>query len=148
MANFGSKRALGLWQEASKIRQEWLDHGLSTQPADRQTAEHSLTMIYVRISRPRPHFEWVSSPAQALPLGVVLHRSVRIALHRSLARGFRVPVRTALAGDPARVPVCWYGQQEAPWIAYRRPCTPCWIIWNGSGSQAARARSAPTARTS
>jgi len=196
VADFGSKRALGLWQEASKIRQEWLDHGLSTQPADRQIAEHSLTMIYARISRPRPRFEWVSSPAQALPLvagwptldtlyalirdprpqgkpplasdlamavsqlrgalsggvtyadpelcparrgknkepwpelppqkalatgvplGVVLHQSVRIALHRSLARGFRALVRTALAGDSASVPVCWYGQQEASWIAY------------------------------
>src|SRR6185437_15314486 len=196
VADFGSKRALGLWQEASKIRQEWLDHGLSTQPADRQIAEHSLTMIYARISRPRPRFEWVSSPSQALPLvagwptletlyalirdprpqgkpplasdlamsvsqlrgalsagvayadpelcparrgkskepwpelppqkalatgvplGVVLHRCVRIALHQSLARGFRALVRTALTGDPGDVPVCWYGQQEASWIAY------------------------------
>jgi hypothetical protein len=196
VADFGSKRALGQWKEASKIRQEWLDHGLSTQPADRQTAEHSLAIIYARISRPRPRFEWVSSPAQALPLvagwptldalyalirdprpqkkpplasdlalslsrlrgalsagvthadpelcpvrrgktkepwpelpphkalatgvplGVVLHQGIRIALHRSLAQGFRAPVRTALAGDPVRVPVCWYGQQEASWIAY------------------------------
>jgi hypothetical protein len=68
VASFLSKRAHGPWQEAIKIRQEWLDHGLSTQPADRQTAEHSLTMIYASISRPRPRFEWVSSPQQALPL--------------------------------------------------------------------------------
>ena len=197
MADFSRRTAHGLWQEASKIRQEWLDQGLSTQPADRQTAEHSLTLIYARLSRPRPRFEWVDSPAQALPLvagwptldalyalirdprpqrkkpplasdlamclsrlrgalsagvghadpemsrvgrgkhndpwpelpprqaldtgvplGVVLHQGVRTALHRSLARGFRAPVRAALAGDPARVPVCWYGQQEASWIAY------------------------------
>jgi hypothetical protein len=195
-ADFQRKRAHGLWQEASKIRQEWLDHGLSTQPADRQTAEHSLTMIYARISRPRPRFEWVSSPQQALPLvagwptlgalyalirsprpqgkpplasdlamslarmrgelsagvahpdpelsparqgkhrdpwpelpplkaldvgvplGVVLHQGVRTALHRSLAQGFRALVRSALAADPANLPVCWYGQQEASWIAY------------------------------
>jgi len=192
MADFQRKRAHGLWQEASKIRQEWLDHGLSTQPADRQTAEHSLTMIYARISRPRPRFEWVCSPQQALPftagwptldtlyalirdprpqgkpplasdlamslsqlrgalsagvahpdpelsparkgkhqepwpelpplkaldvgvpLGVVLHQGVRTALHRSLAQGFRALVRSALAD----LPVCWYGQQEASWIAY------------------------------
>ena len=68
MADFRSKKALGRWQEASKIRQEWLDHGLSTQPADRQAAERALTKIYARISRPRPRFEWVASPAQALPL--------------------------------------------------------------------------------
>lgn len=196
MAVSGSKRAHGLWREATKIRQEWLDHGLSTQPADRQSAERSLTMIYARISRPRPRFEWVTSPAQALPLiagwptldtlyalirdprprgkpplasdlamcvsqlhgalsagvahadpeqsrvaagkrndpwpqmppvealdagvplGVVLHQGVRGALHRSLAQGFRALVRAALAGDQARVPVCWYGQQEASWVAY------------------------------
>jgi hypothetical protein len=180
-ADFQSTRARGLWQEAIKIRQEWLDHGLATQPADRRTAEHSLTMIYARISRPRPRFEWVGSPPQALPLvagwpalgrlfawirdphprgkpplasdlamsvsrlrgalgasvlhpdpelspirkgrrkepwpelpplkafeagaplGVVLHQGIRTALHRA-------PVRAALAGNPADLPVCWYGQ--------------------------------------
>jgi hypothetical protein len=195
-AGFPSKRAHGLWQEAIKIRQEWLDYGLSTQSADQQTAEHSLTMIYARISRPRPRFEWVRSPDEALPLvagwptldrlyawirdprpqgkpplasdlamsasqlrgalsagvahadpelsparqgkrnepwpelpplealetgvplGVVLHQGIRIALTRSLARGFRAPVRAALASDPARIPVCWYGQQDAAWVAY------------------------------
>ncbi|WP_239090815.1 hypothetical protein [Asanoa iriomotensis] len=50
------------------IRQEWLDQALSTLPADRETAERSVTAIYARISRPRPRFEWVSSPAKALAL--------------------------------------------------------------------------------
>jgi hypothetical protein len=53
-----------------------------------------------------------------VPWGVVLHQGIRIALHRSLAHGFRAPVRAALAGDPALLPMCWYGQQEASWIAY------------------------------
>ena len=199
MADSRSSKAHGQWQEAIKIRQEWLDHGLSTQQADRRAAEHSLTVIYARISRPRPRFEWVGSPAQALPLvagwptlaglyarirdphprgkpplasdlamslarlraalsagvlhadpelvparqgkrgdrgdpwpelppsraldagiplGVVLHRGVRTALHRSLAQGFRAPVRAALDGGRDDVPMCWYGQQEASWIAY------------------------------
>jgi hypothetical protein len=196
VADVRSKRALGLWQEAIKIRQEWLDHGLSTQPADRQTAEHSLTMIYARVARARPRFEWVSSPGQALPLvagwptldnlyalirdprspgkpplasdlamsvsqmrgalsagltyadpelsparkgkrgdpwpelpplealeagvplGVLLHQGIRAALHRSLAQGFRALIRAALASNPASVPVCWYGQQDAAWVAY------------------------------
>jgi hypothetical protein len=195
VADFWGRRAHGLWQEASKIRREWLDHGLSTQPADRRTAEHALTAIYARISRPKPRFTWVGSPAEAMPLvtglptldrlyawirdprppgapplasdlamvsarlrgalgdglshpdpelsparkgkrrepwpelpplqaldrgvplGVVLHQGIRTALHRSLAGGFRAPVRTALAGQ-LPVPVCWYGQQEASWIAY------------------------------
>ena len=197
MADFRSDRALGLWQEAIKIRQEWLDHGLSTQPADRQTAEHGLAIIYAKISRPRPRFVWVSSPAQAfplvdgwpsldtlyawirdprqrgkpplasdlalhvsqlrgglsagvahadpelspvgkkgkrnepwpelpplkaleagVPLGVLLHQGIRVALHRSLAEGFRVLVRAAVEVSPNRGPLCWYGQQEAAWVAY------------------------------
>jgi hypothetical protein len=159
-------------------------------------AEHSLTMIYAKISRPRPRFEWAGSPVQALPLvagwptldmlyawirdphprgkpplasdlamsasqlrgalsagvthadpelsparkgkhnepwpelpplqaleagvplGVVLHQGIRTALHHSLAQGFRAPARAALPGNPAHVPVCWYGQQDAAWVAY------------------------------
>src|SRR3984957_12869007 len=68
MADFRSKNALGRWQEASKIRQEWLDHGFSPPTAQRQTAERALTKIYASIARPRPRFEWVASPRQALPL--------------------------------------------------------------------------------
>jgi hypothetical protein len=68
LADIRGKRPHGRWQEAIKIRQEWLDHGLSTEPADRRAAERSLAMIYARISRPRPRFEWVASPHQALPL--------------------------------------------------------------------------------
>ncbi|WP_207936113.1 DUF6745 domain-containing protein [Actinomadura sp. KC216] len=194
-ADFRGKNAHDRWREAVKIRQEWLEHGLSTEPADRQTTERGLTAIYARMSRPRPRFVWVDSPAQAIPLvaglptldelyrqvwnpratgrprvasdlamvasklrgalsaqidyvdpeltparkgkdggrwpelppvealragvplGVVLHRGVHNALHRSLARGFRSPVRAALTAR-GRVPVCWYGQQDAAWIAY------------------------------
>ncbi|GIF49601.1 hypothetical protein DFJ67_4115 [Asanoa ferruginea] len=183
-----------LWHDSVRIRQEWLDVALSTQPADRATAERCVTAIYARISRPRPRFEWVDSPAKALPLvagwptlddlyrwirdplppgrpplasdlaavtaglraalsagvshadpeltparqpgkkqehwpdlppldalargvplPVVLHQSVRGSLHRSLGKGFRHPVRAALAAD---LPVCWYGQQDACWIGY------------------------------
>ncbi|WP_405431772.1 DUF6745 domain-containing protein [Micromonospora sp. NBC_00617] len=184
-----------LWQQAIRIRQEWLDHALSAQPADTSTAERCLAAVYARAGRPRPRFEWVDSPdkarplitgwptldqlsariraprprgtpplacdiamvvsqlrgalsagvthtdpelsplragrtkeprpeltpAQAFdrgaPLAVVLHQGVRTALHRSLAHGFYLPVRAALAGD-GPVPVCWYGQQDASWIAY------------------------------
>jgi hypothetical protein len=62
-----STRARDLWQEATRIRQEWLDHGLSTQPADRATAEGSITAIYASIGHPRPRFTWADSPRQALP---------------------------------------------------------------------------------
>jgi hypothetical protein len=52
-----------------------------------------------------------------VPLGVVLHRGIRTALYRSLAHGFYLPVRAALAAE-GPVPVCWYGQQDASWVAY------------------------------
>ncbi|MFI0404772.1 DUF6745 domain-containing protein [Actinomadura sp. 3N508] len=194
-ANLRGKNVHDRWREAVKIRQEWLDHGLSTEPADREATERGLTAIYARMSRPRPRFVWVDSPAQAIPLvaglptldelylqvrnpcatgqsrvagdlamvasrlrgalsarvdyvdpelaparkgknggrwpylppvealragvplNVVLHRGVHNALHRSLAHGFRFPVRTALTVR-GPVPVCWYGQQDAAWIAY------------------------------
>lgn len=186
-----------LWREAVKIRSEWLDHGLSTRPADRATGEHHLTAIYARAGRPRPAFVWVDSPVAALPLidglptldqlygwvrdphppgppplasdlamvcahlravlsagvthadpeltpvrrskrgdpwperpplqaladgvplAVVLHQGVRVALHRSLAHRLAHPVRDALsAGRGGPIPVCWYGQHDAAWIAY------------------------------
>ncbi|TYC13071.1 hypothetical protein FXF65_21420 [Actinomadura syzygii] len=193
-AEFRSGNPRDQWRDAVKIRQEWLGHGLSTEPADRLTAERSLNAIYAKISRPRPKVVWVDSPEAAIPLvtglptlddlyrgirrpasrdapplasdvamagaklrgalsstvihadpelslvrkgkrgerwpklppldairvgipfGVVLHQGIRVALHQSLATGFRVPVRDALGRGP--VPVCWYGQQDAPWIAY------------------------------
>ena len=65
---------------------------------------------------------WPDLPAGAalaagVPPGVVLHRGIRVMLHRSLMLGFAVPIRTLLArGGP--VPVCWYGQQDASWIGY------------------------------
>src|SRR5262245_11186586 len=57
-----------VWLKAVHIRQEWLDHGLSTHPADRVTAERCIAGIYARMCRPRPRFEWVDSPYKALPL--------------------------------------------------------------------------------
>jgi hypothetical protein len=150
VADFRSQSAHGLWQEAIKIRQEWLDHGLSTQlyawirdphPRGKPPLASDLAMAVSRLHsalgadvahadpelsparRGKRGEPWPElPPAQALeagvPLGVVLHQGIGTALHRSLAQGFRAPVRTALAGDPARVPVCWYGQQDAAWIAY------------------------------
>ncbi|MEU1755593.1 hypothetical protein ABZ436_23435 [Micromonospora matsumotoense] len=57
-----------LWQQATRIRQVRCDHALSTQPADKATAERSLTALYARVSRPRPRFAWVDSPDAARPL--------------------------------------------------------------------------------
>lgn len=188
LADVFGKRDNDRWQEAVRIRQEWLGHGLSDVPADRRTAEHSLTRIYALMSRPRPRFVWVESPNQAIPmvaglptleqlyafvrapagkpplasdlamvvsrlrgnllasvgadlsparknprkqpwpelpprealaagvpLGIVLYQGIHEVLHRSLGGGFRSRVRSALGGG---VPACWYGQQDAAWVAY------------------------------
>jgi hypothetical protein len=182
-----------IWQQATHLRAEWLRIGMSAEPADRATAEHSVAGIYARVNRSRPRFEWVDSPYKALPLVAglphlellyerihalrrpagpaplasdiaaslsrlrgaltdgllfpdpeptgnrkkvpkpdalppldalragtslrrVLQHGVAEALYVSLARGFFLPVKAALG--PPSVPVCWYGQQDAFWIAY------------------------------
>ncbi|MCO5968216.1 DUF6745 domain-containing protein [Actinoallomurus soli] len=66
---------------------------------------------------PWPELPPLKALDAGVPLGVVLHQGVRVGLHRSLAHGFRIPVRTTLAGR-GPVPACWYGQQDAAWIAY------------------------------
>jgi hypothetical protein len=67
---------------------------------------------------PWPDLPPLDAIEAGVPLGVVLHRGVRNALHTSLVRGVTSPVRAALARGGEPVPVCWYGQQEAFWIGY------------------------------
>jgi len=69
--------------------------------------------------RPEKGKPWPQLPPQdalqvGVPLRELLRQGVRNALYTSLAHGFFLPVRAALG----RVPVCWYGQQDAFWIAY------------------------------
>jgi hypothetical protein len=63
----------------------------------------------------------VVPPLEALAFGIplreVLRQGVRAALRTSLADGFYLPIRAMLAVD-GPLPVAWYGQQEAHWIAY------------------------------
>ncbi|WP_018348277.1 hypothetical protein [Longispora albida] len=53
--------------------------------------------------------------AYGLPFAEIVRQHVRQALFDELAHGFYLPARRALGPDR---PVCWYGQQEAHWIAY------------------------------
>ena len=56
------------FQFPASLRDEWLSTGLSTEPADRTTAEASITELYRLIGEPRPSFEWVPSPAAAIEI--------------------------------------------------------------------------------
>jgi hypothetical protein len=186
--------AVDLWSRAVPIRDEWLAHGLSTEPARRADIELSISRIYARINRAQPRFVWVDSPAQArshignlpthddlyawimpkpppgrppfasdlltalsrlrgaldaslslpdpgppapkrkereqwppmppvdglragVPLREVLRRGIQEALFTSLAHGFYLPVRRALAGGKP-LPTAWYGQQDAHWVGF------------------------------
>jgi hypothetical protein len=66
LAHSGSQ--YDIWSQAAAIKRGWLSRALSTEPADRDRAERSIVRIYARARRPRPRFEWVDSPAKAMPL--------------------------------------------------------------------------------
>jgi len=63
----------------------------------------------------------VLPPAQALdygvPLRLVLRQTIRDALRTVLMDSIALRVRAAL-GPTAQTPICWYGQQDAYWIAH------------------------------
>ncbi|MEV8503812.1 DUF6745 domain-containing protein [Actinoplanes sp. NPDC051475] len=67
--------------------------------------------------KPWPVLPPVPAIEAGVPLRVVLGQSVRDALRSALMHGVALPVRAAL-GPPATLPICWYGQQDAPWIAH------------------------------
>jgi hypothetical protein len=58
--------AVERFRRALALRDEWLDHGLSTFPSDRVAAETAVTELYRLIGRDAPRFHWVESPAAAL----------------------------------------------------------------------------------
>lgn len=56
---------LTLWWRAVALRSEWLDHALSTEPADHPAVEHAVTRLYALIGHSPPEFVWTDSPAAA-----------------------------------------------------------------------------------
>jgi hypothetical protein len=68
-----------LWYRAEPVRDEWLEVGRSTGPADRGITEHLIAGIYRRLHRRAPAFRWVDSPRKALPLlnGLPTHRDLQ-----------------------------------------------------------------------
>lgn len=50
------------------LRDEWLEHGLSTEPADRSTAESAVSELYRFAGKHSPEFVWAPSPLAATSL--------------------------------------------------------------------------------
>lgn len=86
-----------MWQQAETVRREWLEVGLSTEPADRSTTEEILAEVYARHRRRRPVFRWVDSPRAALP------HLAGLPTHATLMAVLRAPVtgNPPLASDIA-----------------------------------------------
>ncbi|GIH02146.1 hypothetical protein Rhe02_02130 [Rhizocola hellebori] len=63
-----SSVALARWQQAIRLRAEWLSHGLSCEPAERDAAQAAITKLYALIDAKPPEFVWVDSPAKAYEL--------------------------------------------------------------------------------
>lgn len=59
---------LDRWYRATEIRDDWLGTALTTEPADRETAERAITGLYALLGRRRPRFHWADSPRQAVDL--------------------------------------------------------------------------------
>jgi hypothetical protein len=49
----------------NEVREAWLDHALSTEPADRPATEQAITELYAMVERPPPEFIWTDSPHAA-----------------------------------------------------------------------------------
>jgi hypothetical protein len=86
------------WRQAAEIRREWLEIGLSTEPADRAATEEAIASIYAQHHRARPEFRWVLSPRAALPhlTGLPTHEALR-----SWVDTHRPPGRPPIASDIA-----------------------------------------------
>ncbi|GID92219.1 hypothetical protein Adi01nite_16310 [Amorphoplanes digitatis] len=68
-------------------------------------------------AKPWPVLPPPAALAAGVPLGEVLRQGVRGALRTVLMDSVVLPVRATLA-PPRRVPVAWWGQQDAYWIGY------------------------------
>jgi hypothetical protein len=65
--------------------------------------------------KPWPDLPATQALAYGVPFADVVRKHVRGFLYAQLAHGFYLPAKRML-GEPG--PVCWYGQQEAHWLAY------------------------------
>ena len=126
----------------------WLDHALSTDPADRPVAEAAVTRLYASLDQPPPKFLWAGSPPAAAAVAPPVpplfgdapprfeHRlATMVSTLRS--RLPRVPewhplqrtVRTSIAGMvraavSAPLGLHWLGQHDVDWVQHVHEPSP------------------------
>ena len=116
----GRKQAVERWHHAAEIRDEWLAYGLSTERADRGTAEAAISELYALAGESPPRFEWVDSPRAAIelfgvdrPAGVHTGELVRAADGKHVAvavaeeRTTAIPVSTEAASKDDLLKQVW-----------------------------------------
>jgi Domain of unknown function (DUF6745) len=89
-------RLLDLWHHASRLRDEWLGHGLSAERADRPTAEDAVTGLYRLLGVAPPSFEWIDSPGAAPP-GIALTTAPFRLTSAALGPADELPLAARLA---------------------------------------------------
>ncbi|MGW5052552.1 DUF6745 domain-containing protein [Actinokineospora sp. NPDC004072] len=129
------------------VRTEWLRYALSTEPADRASAEAAVSSLYAQLGHPPPEFVWAGSPSAAVSLvqqgELRFDRDapfeVRLASLAAEQRwrpnigdrewwvpdefgGLRRLVRESIAGAiragvGRRLGLMWFGQHDVDWLA-------------------------------
>ena len=123
-------------QKLHAFHREWLDYGLSCDPADRPRAEAAISEIYGMIGEMPPTFIWCDSPMTAILRGSLspsLGANLRASLGGNLGADLRDSLQDSLGaslGDSLRASLraslwdslgsAYYGQHDAYWVAYYR----------------------------
>lgn len=110
------------WQEIYRRRDQWLAHGLSTQPSDRPEAEAVITEFYKRLGEPKPVFLWADDPRQARKLAALLIAK-RVTLAQARESDPRGLVRELFTEDLSHIEkdqtsAFSWGQEQIYWIGH------------------------------
>lgn len=110
----------------NQARNEWLAVGISTDPADFDTAKAAIARLYERIDLKRPHFVTLSSPLGAeIYLNLlcstrtdidqkIKHEQLRGQLHEQLGGQLREQLREQLRGQELKFMDTWlWGQWDS-----------------------------------
>lgn len=86
-----------------KVRDEWIQHGLSTEPANRKLVEEGVSEAYTAAGlKPPTRIEWVDGPEQAVDM---------IKKEMKVINSSKEEISQALYS-------IFYGQHDAGWLSY------------------------------